>query len=67
MTDTTTRAILSLPKQVGTDNPLADQARAIREQHDKQPAPRNETPRQARLRLELERYAKKYPMTGGKS
>jgi hypothetical protein len=44
-----------------------DQARAIREHHEKQPAPRNETPREARWRVERERAeaeAKKNPHRG---
>ncbi|HKR45468.1 MAG TPA: hypothetical protein VJU59_38335 [Paraburkholderia sp.] len=34
-----------------------DQARAIREHHEKQPQPRNETPREARWRVEREKAA----------
>lgn len=36
---------------------LKDQARAIREQHEKLPEPRKETPREARWRVERERAA----------
>lgn len=42
-----------------------DQARAIREHHDKQPAPRSESARDARLRQAIERERKQRPMTGG--
>lgn len=50
-----------------TESPLADQHRAIREHHEKQPAPRNETPREARWRVERERAeaeAKRNPHRG---
>lgn len=42
-----------------------DQARAIREQHEKRPPASNETPQQARLRTQIERERKERPMTGG--
>lgn len=62
--------ILSPQKQVeavmSTDNPLRDQSRAIREQHETRPAPRQETPKQARIRMQIEREQKQRPMTGGK-
>lgn len=47
-----------------SENPFRDQTRAIQEHHGKQPAPRNETPREARWRVERERAeaeAKKHP------
>lgn len=50
-----------------TENPLADQSRAIREQHEKRQPASNETPQQARLRMQIEREQKKRPMTGGKA
>lgn len=43
---------------------LRDQAKAIREQHEKKPEPSKETAREARWRVERERAeaeAKKYP------
>ncbi|MCP3709749.1 hypothetical protein M3I54_22660 [Paraburkholderia sp. CNPSo 3274] len=61
MNATTTRA------DQRTENPLRDQAKAIREQHDAKPAAPKESPRDARLRTQIERDAKKRPMTGGKS
>lgn len=36
---------------------IRDQAKAIREQHEQQPMQRQETPRQARWRVEAERVA----------
>lgn len=59
--------ILSLPKPGSTENPLRDQSRAIQQQHEKRPEPRNETPREARWRVEKERAdadAKKNPHKG---
>jgi hypothetical protein len=49
-----------------TDQPIRDQARAIREQHDARPAAPKETPREARWRVErerAEREAKSKPHT----
>ncbi|MBF3825435.1 hypothetical protein [Burkholderia pseudomallei] len=46
---------------------LHHQARAIREQHERLPEPRKETPREARWRSERERNAaelKKHPHKG---
>ena len=47
-------------------NDAQTQAKAIREQHEKRPAPRQETPQQARIRMQIEREQKQRPMTGGK-
>ena len=44
---------------------LRDQSRAIREQSEQRPEKRNETPQQARLRMQIERERKERPMTGG--
>jgi hypothetical protein len=47
-----------------SDELIRDQAKAIREQHDQRPAPRNETAREARWRVErekAERDAKQNP------
>jgi len=52
---------------MSTENPLRDQSRAIREHHEKQPAPRNETAREARWRVEREKAAeeaRKHPHRG---
>ena len=46
-----------------TENPIADQTRAIQEQHEKRPEPRQESPRDARLRTQIERERKERPMT----
>lgn len=43
----------------------SNQAKAIQQQHEKRPPARNETPQQARLRMQIERERKERPMTGG--
>jgi hypothetical protein len=50
-----------------TENPLREQSRAIQQQHEKRPEPRNESARDARLRMQIERERKTRPMKGGKS
>lgn len=50
-----------------TDQPIRDQAKAIREQHDARPAAPAETPREARWRIERQRAqaeAKRNPHKG---
>ena len=42
-----------------------NQAKAIQQQHEKRPEPRQESPRDARLRTQIERERKERPMTGG--
>lgn len=49
------------------DQPIRDQAKAIREQHDARPVAPKESPREARYRVERERAqaeAKRKPHTG---
>ncbi|PVX77186.1 hypothetical protein [Paraburkholderia unamae] len=43
-----------------------DQARAIREHHEKREQAPKESARDARLRMQIERERKERPMTGGK-
>lgn len=49
-----------------TENANVDHSRAIREQHDAKPQAPKESPRDARLRTQIERERKERPMTGGK-
>lgn len=44
-----------------------DEARAIREHHEKQPPAPKESARDARLRMQIEQQRKQRPMTGTKS
>lgn len=50
-----------------TENPLRDQSRAIQRQHEKRQPASNESARDARLRMQIERERKERPMTGTKS
>lgn len=39
---------------MNSNDPLRDQAKTIREHHEQQPAPRQETPREGRYRVQRE-------------
>lgn len=47
------------------DQRAVDQARAIREQMERRPEPTKESPRDARLRKQIEQSKSKNPMTRG--
>lgn len=47
------------------DTTTHNQAKAIQQQHEKREQPRNESARDARLRMQIERERKERPMTGG--